>query len=46
MDLDDLEDTEENEQALMEVIEFIRVAVMLVYEGRTDTGNEADDRVN
>ncbi len=46
MDLDDLDETEENEQALMEVVEYIRVSVMLVYEGRTDTGNEADDRVN
>ena len=32
LDLDDLDDTEENERALMELTEFVRVAVMLLYE--------------
>ena len=31
MDLDALEDSEENEQALAELIEFVRVAAMLIY---------------
>jgi len=32
LDLDDLGDSEDNEQALMELTEFVRVAAMLVYE--------------
>ena len=32
LDLRDLDDSEENEQALMELTEFVRVAAMLVYE--------------
>lgn len=32
LDLRDLDDSEENEQALMELTEFVRVAVMLIYE--------------
>ncbi|WP_089725893.1 UPF0149 family protein [Candidatus Thiosymbion oneisti] len=32
LDLKDLDDSEENEQALTELTEFVRVAVMLVYE--------------
>ncbi|BCU08189.1 hypothetical protein Atep_28660 [Allochromatium tepidum] len=35
MDLDDLEETEDNEQALAEVIEFVRVAAMLIHHERT-----------
>jgi yecA family protein len=34
MDLDDLADDESNEQALAEIVEFLRVAAMLVYEDR------------
>ena len=34
MDLDDLEETEDNEQALAEVIEFVRVAAMLIHHER------------
>lgn len=34
MDLDDLDDGEANEQALAEIIEFIRVAALLFYEDR------------
>jgi uncharacterized protein YgfB (UPF0149 family) len=32
LDLEDLNDSEDNEQALMELTEFVRVAAMLVYE--------------
>lgn len=32
LDLDDLEDSENNEAALSELVEFVRVAAMLVYE--------------
>jgi len=32
LDLEDLDDCEENEQALTELTEFVRVAAMLVYE--------------
>jgi len=32
LDLDDLEDSETNEEALAELTEFLRVAVMLLYE--------------
>lgn len=38
LDLDDLNDSEENEQALMELTEFVRVAAMLVYEERGHSG--------
>ena len=38
MDLDDLADDEANEQALAEIVEFVRVAAMLVYEDRTARG--------
>jgi len=34
MDLNDLDDSQANEEALTEIIEFIRVAAMLVYEDR------------
>jgi yecA family protein len=34
LDLDELEDSEENERALMELVEFVRVAVLLIYEER------------
>ena len=54
MDLDDLEESEDNEQALAEVIEFVRVAAMLIHHERaiarsptnsgpeTSTGQETD----
>lgn len=32
MDLESIEDGEENEQALMEITEFVRVAAMTIYE--------------
>lgn len=38
LDLDDLDDSENNEQALMELTEFVRVAAMLVYEERGRSG--------
>lgn len=44
MDLDDLDETEENEQALAEVIEFIRVAAMLIQDARIDPRPQADQR--
>ena len=36
MDLDNLDDAEENEEALAEVIEFIRVAAMLIHDERAN----------
>jgi uncharacterized protein len=48
MDLDDLDESEENEQALAEVSEFIRVAAMLIHHERaivrsqTSAGQETD----
>ncbi len=36
MDFDDLDETEDNEQALTEVTEFIRVAAMLIHDERID----------
>jgi len=41
MDLDNLDDSEDNEQSLIEVVEFIRVAAMLIYAERTYAGKEA-----
>jgi yecA family protein len=38
LDLDDLEDSPDNEDALMELTEFLRVAVMLVYEEQARGG--------
>jgi uncharacterized protein YgfB (UPF0149 family) len=35
MDLDDLDEDEANEQALTEVVEFVRVAALLLYEDAT-----------
>jgi len=41
MDLDDLDDDETNEQALSDVVEFIRVAVLLLHEeGAANTSAE------
>jgi uncharacterized protein len=40
MDLDELEDSEENEQALAEVSEFIRVAAMLIHHERAVARSE------
>jgi len=37
LDLQDLDDSEENEQALTELTEFVRVAAMLVYEEQCST---------
>jgi hypothetical protein len=34
LDLEDLADGEDNEDALMEIVEFLWVAAMLVYEER------------
>lgn len=42
MDLDNLDDSEDNEQSLIEVMEFMRVAAMLIYEERAYAGKEAD----
>jgi len=38
LDLDGLEDSEDNEQALMELTEFVRVATLLVYEEQSRPG--------
>ncbi|MBK1721430.1 hypothetical protein CKO23_04065 [Thiocystis violacea] len=40
MDLDDLEETEDNEQALMEVTEFVRVAALLIDAERPGSHRE------
>ena len=41
MDLDALEESEDNEQALMEVTEFLRVAAMLIHEERCAARGES-----
>jgi len=40
MDLDDLDEDEDNETALAELQEFVRVAAMLVFEERVTTRDE------
>ena len=46
MDLDDLDDDETNEQALSDVVEFIRVAALLLHEeGATMTNPATDHRL-
>jgi uncharacterized protein len=40
LDLDDLDEGEDNEDALMEVVEFVWVAAMLVYEERVSAREE------
>ena len=35
MDLSDLDDNQANEEALAEIIEFVRVAALLIYEDRS-----------
>jgi len=42
LDLDNLEDSEENERALTELTEFVRVAAMLVYEERNRAAGTGD----
>ncbi len=44
MDLESLEEGEENEDALSEIIEFVWVAAMLVYEERVAALQEAQNR--
>lgn len=39
LDIDDLEGSEENEEALTELTEFVRVAAMLVYEEQGASGD-------
>lgn len=41
MDLDDLDECEDNEKALTEITELVRVAAMLVYEERAHARREA-----
>jgi uncharacterized protein YgfB (UPF0149 family) len=45
LDLDALDEGEENEQALTELQEFVRVAVLLLYEGRGRDEGGADVQV-
>lgn len=42
LDLDDLEDSEANEEAMAELTEFLRVAVMLLYEERDLSGEPTE----
>jgi len=44
MDLDDLEEDEENEVALSEIAEFVRVAAMLLYQERVMEGGPQPER--
>lgn len=44
MDLDDLDEDEENELALAEIAEFVRVAAMLVYQERVVEGGPQSER--
>ncbi|NEX21299.1 UPF0149 family protein [Thiorhodococcus mannitoliphagus] len=43
MDLEHLEDSEENEQALMEITEFVRVAAMIIHDARVQAPQQMKD---